>query len=204
EKAVESALWERANQLLPKKEIETYTQALMDLGATLCVRTPKCDLCPVNRGCMARKEGKTAQIPAPRPRKALPQKAVTWLLLYDRGQLLLEKRPAPGIWGGLWSFPEAPAKDIDGHCRRSLGCEVRSTKTLETLEHGFTHFRLRIHPLLCQVTRGPNVQSPGSLWIDVEEVSNAAVPSPVRTLVGRLDGIPRTRQRGPYVLPTPK
>ncbi|MFL6572631.1 MAG: A/G-specific adenine glycosylase, partial [Burkholderiales bacterium] len=187
EKAVETALWARANRLLPKAGIETYTQALMDLGATVCVRTPKCDACPVSRACAARKEGKTAVIPAPRPRKALPQKAVTWLVLLDRGQLLLEKRPAPGIWGGLWSFPEAPAKDIDGHCRRSLGCEVRSTKTLETLEHGFTHFRLRIHPLLCQVARAPNAQSPGSLWVDIEEVSEAAVPAPVRTLVGRLN-----------------
>jgi len=187
EKSVETALWERANRLLPKTGIETYTQALMDLGATVCVRTPKCEACPVSRACVARKESKTAEIPAPRPRKALPQKAVTWLLLLDRGQILLEKRPAPGIWGGLWSFPEAPAKDVDGHCRRSFGCQVRSTKILEALEHGFTHFRLRIHPLLCQVARTPNAQSPGSLWVDIDEVSEAAVPAPVRTLVGRLN-----------------
>jgi A/G-specific adenine glycosylase len=145
----------------------------------------------VSRDCVARREGKTSDIPAPRPRKALPQKAVTWLLLLDRGQILLEKRPAPGIWGGLWSFPEAPGKDVDGHCRRSFGCEVRSTKVLEALDHGFTHFRLRIQPLLCQVTRKPIAQTPGSLWIDIEDVSNAAVPSPVRTLVGRLAAIPR-------------
>jgi A/G-specific adenine glycosylase len=191
DKAVESALWERAHRLLPKEDIETYTQALMDLGATVCVRTPKCEACPVSRDCVARREGKTSDIPAPRPRKALPQKAVTWLLLLDRGQILLEKRPAPGIWGGLWSFPEAPGKDVDGHCRRSFGCEVRSTKVLEALDHGFTHFRLRIQPLLCQVTRKPIAQTPGSLWIDIEDVSNAAVPSPVRTLVGRLAAIPR-------------
>jgi A/G-specific adenine glycosylase len=187
EKAVESALWERANRLLPKNDIETYTQALMDLGATVCVRSPKCEACPVSRACVARKESKTAEIPAPRPRKALPQRAVTWLLLLDRGQILLEKRPAPGIWGGLWSFPEAPAKDVDGHCRRSFGCQVRSTKTLEALEHGFTHFRLRIQPLLCQVARTPNAQSPGALWVDIGEVSEAAVPAPVRTLVSRLN-----------------
>jgi A/G-specific adenine glycosylase len=187
EKSVETALWERANRLLPKTGIETYTQALMDLGATVCVRTPKCEACPVSRACVARKESKTAEIPAPRPRKALPQKAVTWLLLLDRGQILLEKRPAPGIWGGLWSFPEAPAKDVDGHCRRSFGCQVRSTKILEALEHGFTHFRLRIQPLLCQVARTPNAQSPGSLWVDIDEVSEAAVPAPVRALVSRLN-----------------
>jgi A/G-specific adenine glycosylase len=189
EKAVESALWEHANRLLPKDDIETYTQALMDLGATVCVRTPKCEACPVNRGCVARKEGKTSEIPAPRPRKALPQKAVTWLLLLDRGQILLEKRPAPGIWGGLWSFPEAPAKDVESHCRRVLACEVNSKEALDTVEHGFTHFRLRIQPLLCQVTRRRNLGQPGLLWVDVDDVRAAAIPTPVRTIVNRLSGI---------------
>jgi A/G-specific adenine glycosylase len=193
EKAVENALWERAKRLLPRSGIETYTQALMDLGATVCARTmPRCNACPVRTSCRARKANRVADIPAPRPRKALPQKAVTWLLLFDRGQILLEKRPAPGIWGGLWSFPEAPARDVDGYCRRSFGCEVQSTKILETLEHGFTHFRLRVRPLLCHVIRKPTVQSPGSLWIDVEDVSNAAVPAPVRTLVSQLNAIPST------------
>ena len=188
EKAVETALWERANRLLPKSVIETYTQALMDLGATVCTRTaPRCEACPVRTGCTARKANQTAEIPAPRPRRALPQKTVTWLLLLDHGQILLEKRPAPGIWGGLWSFPEAPSKDLEGHCLRSFACDVQSTKTLDTLEHGFTHFRLRIHPLLCQVTRKPTVQSPASLWIDVGDVSEAAVPSPVRTLASQLN-----------------
>jgi A/G-specific adenine glycosylase len=89
EKAVEAALWERANRLLPKADIETYTQALMDLGATVCTRNaPRCDACPVRTSCKARKADRTAEIPAPRPRKALPQKAVTWLVLLDRGQLL--------------------------------------------------------------------------------------------------------------------
>jgi len=188
EKAVETALWERANRLLPKSDIETYTQALMDLGATVCTRTaPRCEACPGRAGCTARKANQTAEIPAPRPRRALPQKTVTWLLLLDHGQILLEKRPAPGIWGGLWSFPEAPSKDLEGHCLRSFACDVQSTKTLDTLEHGFTHFRLRIHPLLCQVTRKPTVQSPASLWIDVGDVSEAAVPSPVRTLASQLN-----------------
>ena len=188
EKAVEAALWQRANRLLPKSDIETYTQALMDLGATVCTRSsPRCDVCPVRISCKARKEGRTAQIPAPRPRKALPQKAVTWLVLRSGSEVLLEKRPSLGIWGGLWSFPEAPSKDVEDHCRRSFGCDVRSTKTLDALEHGFTHFRLRIQPLLCQVTRRPTVQSPASLWIGVEQVSEAAVPAPVKTLVSRLN-----------------
>jgi A/G-specific adenine glycosylase len=190
EKPVESLLWARANTVLPKSGIETYTQALMDLGATVCTRSvPRCGACPVRRECKARKSGRTAEIPAPRPRKALPQKAVTWLVLLDRGQVLLEKRPAPGIWGGLWSFPEAPAKDLDAYCRRTLGCEVDARKQLETLEHGFTHFRLNIRPLLCGVTRKGNLESPGRLWLDLDEARDAAVPTPVRKLLERLQRI---------------
>ena len=105
------------------------------------------------------------------------------------GEILLEQRPAPGIWGGLWSFPEAPQKDVDGYCRRTLGCEVASKKALDTLEHGFTHFRLRIQPLLCDVKRQTTLETPGRLWIDLEEASAAAVPAPVKKLAARLRGI---------------
>ena len=186
EKAVESRLWARANAELPGSGIETYTQALMDLGATVCTRAPRCDACPVRAPCKARKARRTAEIPAPRPRKVLPQKVVTWLILRHGAQVLLEKRPPVGIWGGLWSFPEAPARDVDGYCRRTLGCEVGAKKELETLEHGFTHFRLQIRPLRCEVSKQPGVESPGRLWIDLAEAAQAAVPTPVRTLLERL------------------
>ena len=180
-------LWEHAERLLPRKDIETYTQALMDLGATVCLRSrPRCEVCPVNLQCKAKKLNRTTDIPTPRPRKPLPQKVVTWLVLLDRKQILMEKRPAPGIWGGLWSFPEAPARDVEGYCRRTLGCEVTTKKALQTLEHGFTHFRLQIRPLLCEVTKKPVLESPGRLWIDLEDAAQAAVPTPVRTLLARL------------------
>jgi A/G-specific adenine glycosylase len=183
----EDQLWVHAERLLPRKDIETYTQALMDLGATVCVRTPRCEACPVSSSCVARREGRTQQIPAPRPRKPLPQKSVTWLILRRHGGILLEKRPAPGIWGGLWSFPEAPARDIDGYCVRMLGCEVGDKKKLETLEHGFTHFRLQIRPLLCDVSAiRPAAEAPGRLWIDLADAAGAAVPAPVKKLVERL------------------
>jgi A/G-specific adenine glycosylase len=101
-------------------------------------------------------------------------------------QILLEKRPAPGIWGGLWSFPEAPARDVEGYCLRTLACEVLAKKQLEKLEHGFTHFRLLILPLVCEVARMPMMASPGRLWVHLVEADRAAVPAPVRKLVGRL------------------
>jgi A/G-specific adenine glycosylase len=190
EKAVEARLWAHAAKLLPKNGIETYTQALMDLGATVCTRSaPRCDACPVGASCEARKANRVAEIPAPRPRRALPHKAVTWLLLRHQGHVLLEKRPSSGIWGGLWSFPEAPPKDIEAYCRRALGCEVDSKRELETLEHGFTHFRLQIRPLLCEVTRRRTRETQGRLWTNLADAAHAAVPTPVRKLVGRLTEI---------------
>jgi A/G-specific adenine glycosylase len=181
---LDERLWPLAERLLPRQSIETYTQALMDLGATACTRNaPRCGACPVADGCEARKTGRTAQIPAPRPRKALPEKSVTWLLLRSRGRVLMEKRPAPGLWGGLWTFPEAPGRDVRGYCRRSFGCEIASRTPLAPLEHGFTHFRLRIRPLLCQVAQKPFLSAPGRQWFAVDEAAAAAVPAPVRKLV---------------------
>jgi A/G-specific adenine glycosylase len=159
----------------------------MDLGATVGTRSaPRCDACPVHESCESRKGGRTSEIPSPRPRKALPSRKVTWLLLLDGRKVLMEKRPALGIWGGLWSFPEAPPNDVDGHCLRVLGCELRSRKALERLEHGFTHFRLEIRPLLCEVKRSPVLESPARRWTDIAEAAHAAVPSPVRSLLHRL------------------
>jgi A/G-specific adenine glycosylase len=167
EKAVEAKLWQRASGLLPTSSIEIYTQALMDLGATLCTRTqPRCDACPVRSGCKARRRGRVAHIPAARPRKALPLKEARWLVLRSNGRVLLERRPSKGVWAGLWSFPEQ---------RRAQG------KELPTIEHGFTHFRLRIRPFL--VERRLNAEG---RWWRIDEALGAAVPAPVRRLLETL------------------
>jgi A/G-specific adenine glycosylase len=173
----EKELWRQAEHLLPEKSVEIYTQALMDLGATLCTRNaPRCDACPVSNHCIARKHGRTAQLPAPRLRKPLALREVTWLVLRHGQEVWMEKRPAPGIWGGLWCFPEISAQEADG-------------TRLEALEHGFTHFRLRIQPLLREVRKKPpQAESPGRLWLDLSEVLQAAIPAPVKKLVARLVG----------------
>jgi len=167
EKSVEARLWERATALLPGTDIERYTQALMDLGATLCTRAqPRCDACPVRSSCQARKSGRVARIPAARPRKALPLKEAKWLVLRDRGRVLLERRPPRGVWAGLWSFPERT--------------QVRG-RELPTIEHGFTHFRLRIRPFL--VERKLNAEG---RWWKIDEALGAAVPAPVKRLLETL------------------
>ena len=168
----EKALWPLAERLLPKRAIETYTQALMDLGATVCARKPRCERCPIASECIALKEGRIHELPPPRARRELPQREVTWLVLRRNGAVLVERRPSPGIWGGLWCFPELKGKRPPGG------------RAMQPIEHGFTHFRLRIRPVLWD---GDRAASPSSgRWLPLEEAGAAALPAPVKTLLARL------------------
>ena len=183
---VERALWQRAEALLPDRDIETYTQAMMDLGATVCLkRSPRCDVCPVASDCVARRERRIDRLPAPRPKQALPQRAVSVLLLQRRGEVLLEKRPATGIWGGLWSLPEvALGTDIVAHCRTRFAADVAPQPALPPIEHGFTHFRLTLHPQPCAVLGlERRAEEPGFVWLPLAEVSGAALPAPIKKLL---------------------
>jgi A/G-specific adenine glycosylase len=172
----EARLWKLAERLLPQSGIEAYTQGLMDLGATMCTRVPDCTTCPVKARCVARKTGRIAELPAPRAKKALPWRQASWFVFMQDGKILLERRPSPGIWGGLWCFPE----------RRPAGCRVK--RKLPPIEHGFTHFRLRIQPLLCRGTP----EKPG-LWMDLDDARRAAIPTPVRNLLQDLPRIATPR-----------
>jgi len=165
----EKELWQQAERLLPKKDLETYTQALMDLGAMICTRSrPKCDACPVTKQCIARREKRTHELPAPRPRKALPLKRATWFVYLHQRMVLLERRPGSGLWGGLWSFPETRLFD------------TASQRKLPVLEQGFTHFRLRVQPVVCPLAKlPPRAESPGRRWLGVDDALRAAIPVPV-------------------------
>ena len=190
-RAVEKRLWSLAESLLPARGIETYTQALMDLGATACTRAvPGCDHCPLASSCVALARGRVAAYPTPRLRSTTPVRSVAMLLLLREGRVLLEKRPPSGIWGGLWSFPEMPADgEVQTHCAAQLGCEVGMPVALEPLRHGFTHFTLDIRPCRCEVWRiMPRAREPGRAWFTLEQARDAGVPAPVRKLLHRLHG----------------
>jgi A/G-specific adenine glycosylase len=193
EKRVEGALWALSESLLPDTGIEAYTQGLMDLGANVCTRTrPRCTLCPLSETCVARREGRTALLPAPRPTKVLPQRDTTMAVLMSRGEVLLEKRPAPGIWGGLWCFPEVDGARLSQECAARFAVEVLETQPLGELRHGFTHFHLRIQPVLARVGRGFAVEAPGRVWLTPEDARGAAIPVPVRKILLAL-GAPALR-----------
>jgi A/G-specific adenine glycosylase len=189
EKKVEDILWRHAEELLPEAEIEIYTQALMDLGATVCTRgKPDCAACPVNADCIAHQQGRQAEFPQPRPRKALPEKTATMLLFMHQGEIFLEKRPPAGIWGGLWSFPEiAGAEDALQHGETRFGFEADQAEARPPMKHVFTHFRLNINPLLINVRRiQPMARQQEGLWLTIEDAMEGAIPTPVRKLLAGL------------------
>ena len=169
-------------------DIATYTQALMDLGATICTRSkPKCGECPAQAGCIAFNTGRINKLPTPRPRKAVPERHAIFLLLMRGNDILLEKRPSSGIWGGLWCPPqfddEAAAR---GWFVRS-GMAASHGERLETFTHTFTHFRLHITPLKIELSHKPlRAAQTESLWLDVEEALRAAIPTPVRKVLENL------------------
>jgi len=187
ERKVELALWQLAASRLPQAGVETYTQGMMDLGALVCTRgKPACARCPVSDDCVARIDGRVGELPAPRPRKALPEKEVQMLLLVDDGRLLLEKRPPQGIWGGLWSLPELAAEvDAGRHCRDHFGFRTISLRTLPRLSHTFTHFKLHIHPVQLDV-RPEGSTRPGPVWLPFSAALATGLPAPVRKLVLQL------------------
>lgn len=190
DRKVENALWAKAEAALPRRDMETYTQALMDLGATVCLRArPRCEACPLARECVASQQGRVSELPAPRPRKRLAEKDAALLMLIDRGRILLEKRPPSGIWGGMWSLPEMlPGEDPVAYCAARFGAEVAPLSPLPELQHGFTHFKLRIHPRPLRVLSMPlRVEGRGHLWLDLEDALGAAIPAPVRKLLKALD-----------------
>ena len=189
DKRVADALWRKAARLLPARGIAAYTQGLMDLGAGVCTRgQPRCARCPVSGSCVARRRGLITELPARRPKKATPHRKTVMLVLRCAREILLEKRPATGIWGGLWCFPEAAAgEDFEALCARRFGAQVSALAPLPVLEHGFTHFRLSIVPQPMRVTRiVPRATEPGCIWLTVEAARRAAIPAPVKCILEAL------------------
>jgi len=189
EKKVADRLWQEAERLLPRNNPAAYTQGLMDLGAMVCTRTkPHCTACPAHGACVAFKRGWVGDLPVPRPRKRLPHHRTVMLVLVRAGEILLEKRPPSGIWGGLWSLPEAAQKtDLESSCLKRFGAHVVEVEPLPTIAHGFTHFKLDIHPLRLRVSAlTPQAAEPGVIWLSLEEALGAAIPAPVRRILAQL------------------
>ena len=189
ETGVSHRLWTLAEQLTPTRRVADYTQAIMDLGATLCTRTrPHCPGCPVASDCLARQQDAVTRYPGRKPSAALPIRQRLWLILRNgNGEVLLEQRPASGLWGGLWSFPDcAPDADIDQLCA-DLGCSVHLRRPGPAGRHVFTHFRLDYETQLVEVSLATAIaEAPARRWIDPAAPGTLGLPAPVKKLLGNL------------------
>jgi A/G-specific adenine glycosylase len=189
EKKIEHELWRKAESLLPGQDVETYTQALMDVGAMVCTRTlPKCRACPLNVECIAYNSSRTLELPSPRSRSKLREKQAQWLIVFSRGQVLLEKRPPTGVWGSLWCFPELP-QDADAEiwCAQHYGKASACRENIAPFQHAFTHFKLTITPRVLRLNKvNMRARQPRGVWLDVVDAIGAAVPAPVRQVLKTL------------------
>jgi len=183
--AVLAKLWDEAERRLPDEDIERYTQGMMDLGADVCgARRPACLLCPVAGDCVARIEDRVHELPGRRARKPAPRRPIAMLVVVSRGEVLLEKRPSPGIWGGLWSLPEAPADAQPREALAAWGLEARAIEPMAPFEHAFTHFTLVVTPWRAEVgAAGTLAAEREAMWLALGDLDGAALPSPVRKLL---------------------
>jgi A/G-specific adenine glycosylase len=202
ERKTEQAMWLRAEALLPQQGIESYTQGLMDMGATLCTRSsPSCERCPMQARCVAHATGRVKELPVRKPKKATPEKHCAMLLLVDDGEVLLEQRPASGIWGGLLSLPELaghlphetthlPALDqaAVSQAIAPFGA-AESQERLRPVTHVFTHYKLHIDPIWVTLRqRAPLADDTRHQWLPIGALADAALPAPIKKLLLALLG----------------
>jgi len=190
EKKVEEKLWELSAAHVPADAAADYTQAIMDLGATVCTRSkPQCPSCPAVALCEANRLGKTGVLPAPRPRATLPVREAMLALIEDpAGRILLERRPAAGIWGGLWSLPECPSgEDVVDWARRRFGWRAVDVQAVPGLRHTFTHFHLDIRPVRIRVgAEADGISEANGLAWERPGGIQRGLPAPVRRLIESL------------------
>lgn len=189
EASIDRKLWELADACTPAQKLGDYTQAIMDLGATICVRSrPLCSACPVATHCVARQKGLQSVLPTRRIRKERPQRdAFAVLVIRHDGAVLLEKRPAAGLWGGLWAFPQFDDRALASQwLNERFG--VVTEAMAEVYRHGFTHFDLQLHPLVARIDSPPARVEDGDLqqWYDATQPAKIGLTKPVVDLIRRL------------------
>ena len=187
QRAVQQRLWELAEECTPERDVAVYTQAIMDLGATVCVRRrPLCDVCPLHQGCSAHRSGRQHEFPATRARLPRPTRSVVMLFARQAdGSVLLERRAERGVWGGLWCPPQFPSVESARLFAASrLAAADVEPQSRATLRHAFTHFELEISPLMARCDGWSGVMDgPPVLWYNPAHPQALGLPAPVTTLI---------------------
>ena len=194
ERATLKRLWELSEACTPDTQLTEYTQAIMDLGATVCVRrAPLCAVCPLSPGCSARQTQRQHELPAVRRTRARPTRhAVMVVAVNDGGSVLLERRPESGVWGGLWCLPQF---DTDSAARAYISHSLQPAppasqsepRSLASVEHAFTHFNLVMTPLIVRCAGESAVMEEGStLWYNLKLPARVGLPAPIRNLLAQV------------------
>lgn len=186
--AVEKQLWGYALQHLPHARLPDYTQAQMDLGATVCTRArPACGSCPLQADCVARVHGRTAELPTRKPSRAVPQRQAEVLWLEDGdGRVLLQQRPPTGIWASLWTLPQADdGAGTDDFIRQHIHGDPGPGESLPAIAHAFSHYKLRLLPRHWRdISLRTSLQDNDSLrWVEPGQLSTLGIPAPIRRLL---------------------
>jgi A/G-specific adenine glycosylase len=186
ESATQKNLWQLAEQSTPTLDFAGYTQAMMDLGATVCTRSkPSCARCPLRDHCQALAKGRVGSLPVSKPRKALPVRQVFMLLCHDQHRVLLEQRPANGIWGGLWSPPEF--SELDTLLAWTGNRHAQAQQSWPITRHTFSHFHLDITPVPATLLANSVAEAPpGSCWYPLDHSVKLGLAAPVKKLLQRL------------------
>ena len=165
---VANLLWQHSEQLTPKKRVADFNQAMMDLGSGVCTRSkPNCSLCPLATSCQAFATNTQAEYPGKKPKKITPVREIKMLLVTNNnGEILLQRRPPSGIWGGLLSLPEIPVEtDTKQWCKKTVGFTVNENQRWPVLRHTFSHFHLDISPVLATVNTHKDCVMEESEWV---------------------------------------
>lgn len=183
---VAEQLWRWAKTYTPEKDVADYTQAIMDLGATICTRSSaKCDACPLNDDCVAFNNGQVTEFPTKKPRKVIPTREKRFLIIRNsKGHFLMEKRPPTGIWGGLWSLPElSMEQSVSEAVNRNWQLIVDDYSDLPVFRHTFSHFHLDITPCEVHVASAAQVVSDDERYQWRADLSQLALAAPVSNIM---------------------
>ena len=181
-------LWVKAEELTPRTRIADFTQAIMDLGATICTRSsPDCDACPFTGDCLARKHGTIPEYPGKKPKRSMPVRNTIMLILDYSGAVLLQRRPSKGLWGGLWSFPECGTIAEIEPTLASLDAIELSRDHLKTFRHSFTHYHLDIEPIHIAINPTNSVSEPvDQIWFNPGKPQSVGLTRPVTRVLATL------------------
>ena len=179
-------LWQLSEHYTPTQRIADYTQAMMDLGATLCTRSkPRCEYCPLQKNCKAYLQNRIADFPAKKPKKPAVIKQSVFLIIKYNNQILLEKRPPVGIWGGLWSLPEFSNQQamIDWCLQQNIKRD--NQEVFPQKRHTFSHYHLDYTPIQLQIDNPINIvmETNQAVWYNIEQLDGLALPTPIKNLL---------------------